>query len=147
MSHKYANFNDAFNDFTNKFLDIQTNLNSSLINAKASYSGASDPVDKLHFGFLEYAVELIITAMRQLGDYTATAWDRSYFYESIYWSAQPTATYELTMLKIIDAMVSSTSDELETFICIEDAFRASIWNKPFNYEWYAGMVRAFKSWQ
>jgi hypothetical protein len=53
---------------------------------------------------------------------------------------------ELTMLKIIDAMASSTSDELETFICMEDAFRATLWDKPFNYEWYAGMVRHFKSW-
>jgi hypothetical protein len=53
----------------------------------------------------------------------------------------------LTMLQLIAAMSVAMPDEIMTFICLEDAYRAALWDRPYNPEYFATMVRAFKSWQ
>jgi hypothetical protein len=50
------------------------------------------------------------------------------------------------MLELIASMSKATPDELMTFICLEDAYRAALWDRPYNPEYFATMVRAFKSW-
>lgn len=52
----------------------------------------------------------------------------------------------LTMLSLIAAMSIATPDEIMTFICLTDAYHASLWDRPYNPEYFATMVRAFKSW-
>lgn len=59
----------------------------------------------------------------------------------------PTTTYELTMLKLIAIMSIAKPAEIMTFICLTDAYHASLWDRPYNPEYFATMVRAFKSWQ
>jgi len=53
----------------------------------------------------------------------------------------------ITMLDLIAQMSIATPDEIMTFICLEDAYRAALWDRPYNPEYFATMVRAFKSWQ
>lgn len=50
---------------------------------------------------------------------------------------------EVTMDSILLAMLSAAPDELKKFIGLVDAFRASLWNKPFNVEFYAALTRGF----
>lgn len=51
---------------------------------------------------------------------------------------------EVTMDSILLAMLSAAPDELQKFIGLVDAFRVSLWNKPFNAEFYAALARGFE---
>ena len=54
-----------------------------------------------------------------------------------------TQEYELTMSKILAAMITADLDEYRRFIGIADAYRVALWNKPFNAEFYAALARGF----
>jgi len=57
----------------------------------------------------------------------------------------PTAA-TVDMASILLAMRGAKFDELQDFTAIEDAFRASLWNAPFNADYYAAFVRTFMKW-
>lgn len=142
MAHLYDNFDTAFAAFAAKFANAKQQKDYALTNAQAAYAGASDPVDKTHFGFLCYAVECLCNAFNHLARLNATNYDQSYFYESIYWAGQGDGApeYELTMDKILTAIWET--DKLRSFHFINyiDAMRASIWNieiyETHLEEWY-----------
>ena len=50
---------------------------------------------------------------------------------------------EVTMSAIINAMLTADFDELKSFVGIADAYRVSLWNKPFEVEFYAALARGF----
>jgi hypothetical protein len=52
---------------------------------------------------------------------------------------------KIDMLSLIAAMSIPTTEEMKTFICLEDAFRAAIWDKPYNPEYYALMVKLLQA--
>ena len=51
---------------------------------------------------------------------------------------------ELTMSSLLNVMLSADADDITYFIGIVDAYRQSIWNKPFNEEFYAALARGFE---
>ena len=53
---------------------------------------------------------------------------------------------EVDMSAILTAMLAATPDEIEQFVGIVDAFRVSIWNRPYNEEFYAALARGFSQW-
>lgn len=52
--------------------------------------------------------------------------------------------YELTMEDMLITMLAATPYELNYFIGIVDAYRQSIWNKPFNEAFFAALARGFE---
>ncbi len=50
---------------------------------------------------------------------------------------------EVTMALILSAMITADFTELQTFIGLVDAYRVSLWNEPFNAEYYAALARGF----
>lgn len=48
------------------------------------------------------------------------------------------------MASIIQAMLVAEPNEIDYFIGLNDAFKQSIWNKPFNKEFYAALARGFE---
>lgn len=50
---------------------------------------------------------------------------------------------EVNMDSILSAMIAADFDELLKFIGIVDAYRVSLWNEPFNAEFYAALARGF----
>jgi len=50
---------------------------------------------------------------------------------------------EVTMDAVLSAMITADFDELQKFIGIVDAYRVSLWNKPFNVDFYAALTRGF----
>ena len=50
---------------------------------------------------------------------------------------------EVDMDAILSAMVTADFDELQTFIGLVDAYRVSLWNEPFNAEFYSALARGF----
>lgn len=51
---------------------------------------------------------------------------------------------ELTMADILDTMLAAEPYEINYFVGIVDAYRQSIWNKPFNVEFFAALARGFE---
>ena len=56
---------------------------------------------------------------------------------------EPPPEYELTMDKILSVMVAAQADDIQYFVGLVDAYRTSIWNKPFNEEFFAALARGF----
>lgn len=54
---------------------------------------------------------------------------------------------DVTMASIIMAMYAATPQELLDFIGIEDAYRQSLWNKPFPKAYFAELARGFETWE
>lgn len=52
----------------------------------------------------------------------------------------------IDMSAIINAMLTATPPEIEYFIGLADAFRQSIWNRPYNHEFFAALARGFEQW-
>jgi hypothetical protein len=147
VAHSYTNFNDAFTAYTELWDLGRVNWGyycTSISNAISYFNGGNDHLALQQLLYAGYYGKYLFQYMM---DYYALIADDCSLLESLYWARNDSLPSTPTMLQIINAMISSNPDELETFICIEDAFRASLWDKPFNYEWYAGMVRAFKSWR
>lgn len=55
----------------------------------------------------------------------------------------PTDGAEITMDDILSALVTATRPEFEYFTGITDGYRAALWEKPFNSEFYAALARGF----
>lgn len=53
----------------------------------------------------------------------------------------------VTMASILSAMYESTNTELLHFIGLVDAYRQSLWNKPFNQDFWAAIARGFEQWE
>ena len=51
---------------------------------------------------------------------------------------------EFEMEMLLSAMVTATPYELKYFIGLVDAYRQSVWNKPFNQEFFAALARSFE---
>ena len=51
---------------------------------------------------------------------------------------------EVTMNSILSAMITANDEDIEYFIGLVDAYRQAIWNKPFNYEFFAALARGFE---
>ncbi len=53
----------------------------------------------------------------------------------------------IDMASILTAMLAATPEEIQSFIGIVDAFKVSIWNRPYNEDFYAALARGFAQWQ
>jgi len=58
----------------------------------------------------------------------------------------PPEPFDLTMGDILSVMLSAEPSEVEYFVGLVDAYRQSIWNKPFNAEFFAALARGFEEW-
>jgi len=51
--------------------------------------------------------------------------------------------YDLTMMEILSTMYTAHPDEVQFFVALVDAYRQSIWNRPFPKVYYADLARGF----
>lgn len=54
---------------------------------------------------------------------------------------------DLTMGRILSVMLQADPSEVLYFIGLVDAYRQSVWNQPFNKEYYAALARGFREWE
>ena len=54
---------------------------------------------------------------------------------------------EITMADLINVMLTANPDQVEYFIGLVDAYRQSIWNRPFNHEFFTALGRGFMEWE
>ncbi len=64
-----------------------------------------------------------------------------------YYMVNCTGADEFDMDSLLSAMVTASPDQLQYFIGLVDAYRQSLWNKPFNKEYFAALARGFETWE
>lgn len=150
MAHKYSNFNTAYVALTQAQLEAYEDHNyfdQYWMASRAHYS-AGEALPAIYD--LQVAVGYLMDIVQDYFNVHNSDVQQSLLCECIYWaSKEPTAPteYQLTMLKLIAAMSVAMPNEIMTFICLTDAYHAALWDRPYNPEYFATMVRAFKSWQ
>jgi len=103
------------------------------------------------------AIESLIEAMNEANDAFGDMFAKSYYGWNGSTYVLPTALdrnkacpfiteappVDVTMAAVLSAMITADFDELQKFIGIVDAYRVSLWNAPFNAEFYAALARGF----
>ena len=54
---------------------------------------------------------------------------------------------EFDMDVLLSAMVGADPAQVMYFIGLVDAYRQSVWNRPFNQEFFAALARGFAQWE
>lgn len=52
----------------------------------------------------------------------------------------------VSMDAILSAMLTAEPNQVQYFVGLVDAYRQSVWNKPFNQEFFAALARGFAEW-
>lgn len=58
----------------------------------------------------------------------------------------PPPEYELTWLKVIESYIAADDDHRSGWQLLVDAYKASMYDKPFDLEYHTMWVKRFKSW-
>ena len=131
MAHKFGSFATAY-----------SHLNSRWLIARQFQQDAYDKADAGDYKFAIYAV---LSAFDNLLENYSYDIESSVYGECLYWAAQSGGN-GVEMWQIINAMLSASFDELQSFIGMVDAYRVAIWNAPFNAEFYGALARGFQKW-
>lgn len=147
MPHHYDNFDEAYTALRNKYAIAVTQFwaaNDYGLMAKAHWQAGDD-----HACLWDLMVQVsyIMGYDNSIWTYSYNNVYRSVAAESIYWAAQQGEAAEVDMAAILAAMLAATQPELTSFVGIADAYRQSIWNQPFNQEYYAALARGFTTWE
>ncbi|GAH61632.1 unnamed protein product, partial [marine sediment metagenome] len=133
-------FSQCWSDLSATFSTAKQRLEWSWANIIAAGDNPSDPVDKQHFIYLQYAVEQLHIAIWQIGRFQEIHHINSHLYRSIYlgWkeSVEP-PEYELTWQKIIEAWIANDFEGRFYTIAVIDRMRQILWNEPYNVTWAA----------
>ncbi len=149
MAHRYANFDDAYDEMLVWWPGMKlfySDGESHVINASQLYN---DPVQYYEFGLLCTGVLKLFQVVNYLLHTWESAADQSPFYEALYWAAQSGDggdPYELTLVKMIGAYTHAHDDHRAGLLMLMDAYRASMYDKPFDREYHALWIQRFKSW-
>ena len=54
---------------------------------------------------------------------------------------------DIDMDTILNTLLTATPYQIQYFIGLVDAYRQSLWNKPFNSEFFAALARGFEGWE
>ncbi len=150
MAHRYSNFNDAYSGWVLWWNALQTQMTGCFDKFTSAKGYGNDPVQIYEFLLLCGSVEHLWYAVRYLGELWQSAPDQSSLYESVYWAYKDVPNggeYELTLNKMLGAYISADELERRNHLLLTDAFRATMFDKPFDKEYHAFWVRTFKSWE
>lgn len=144
MPHQYSNFTSAYNAQRSKWASARTWwVNSNIrLNFATDERLAGDALESLKWTIS--AIWDTNDAIKYLADFFTTDYLQSDFMECFYWANKDVEAPEFDMDTLLSTMVSADNDQLKYFIGIVDAYRQSIWNKPFNAEFFAAIARGFE---
>ncbi len=147
-----SEYDDFLSDFYTQFYNAggwyggaETDLN----NAESSY-GTGD--DHAALGSLILAVRHIVDSLTFLYDpydYDYPRYNVVKLFDLIgvfMADYDPPTPYELTMSDILNTMLKAESSDIKYFVGLTDAYRQSVWDKPYNAEFYAALARGFEQW-
>ena len=61
-------------------------------------------------------------------------------------AAEPPPAYVFSMAELLQTMLKAESSAIKYFVGLVDAYRQSVWDKPFNAEFYAALAKGFEQW-
>jgi len=147
MAHQYDNFVDAYTDLRAAYSDANTDWD---------YASDHWLAWQVHFNAGQYnsaqydlarCVQRMMWAMTNIFSFTGYGAYYSLLCENIYWGHYDIETGELDMASILSTMLTATPPQVTNFVGLVDAYRQSIWNNPFNREYYAALARGFTLWE
>lgn len=143
----YNNFDDAFAAF-----EVDYNLSEiyyawvqTYIDAANNEATGEDWEQSIRY--CTTAIVWLRNTVRNLGDYFTLGVEQSHLMASIYYASKVPEAPSISLSSIIMAMYEATPTEITSFIGLVDAFRQSIWNRPFNREYFAELARGFEAWE
>ena len=149
MAGSYTNFMDAIKAFWVAYPVGRDYLDSFESHRTWMYNAALDGHWQDAFGFAGMAMNDLESVHLYCYDLEKAKVQDNHFLSSIYFAwkegGEP-PEYDLTLDAILTAMITATPDQIMSFVGIVDAFRQSIWDKPFNREYYAALARGFMEW-
>lgn len=149
MPPPYYYFSQSWNDLKNSYATVKQNMDYAQANIAIAYTGCSDPVDKLHYGYLHYAVQTLWVAIWNMGRFTEEYHINSHLWRSIYlaWDEAPEPPPpEITMSDILKAMSEAEPHQPLLFVGYLEAYKASVWNASFDETYFADLVKKWAIW-
>ena len=140
MAHKYSTFDSAYAAFTYKWYDIKEWIDLSYDRLAEAYAETDDPPTLATFRTAIGGATGLNWCIKEIIDYNATYYNKSYFFESIYWANkdQPDPPeFELTWIKICEAWAVNDFEGRAVTIAFIDRMRQLIWDEPFYVAWAA----------
>lgn len=145
----YNNFTDAFGDFLGQYSNLRSRIDD-LDTFKLEMMDSAIQGNWLNAFSGVCSIVNTIRTMWLVGlDMSHANWAYNHFFRSIFWARYEVGNgepYTLTLRDVLDVMNSASNDELKEFIGLVDAYRQSLWNKPFNVEYWAAIARGFEIW-
>jgi len=140
MSHKYTAFQFAWGAYTPNWGYCQGYYNTGFSQMQDGFTDWYVPNDHAALGHALNAIQWLLQIAKLMFDFPATAYDQSYYMESIYWAYADAPTpppYELTWQKICEAWIKDDfAGRAMTISCI-DRMRQILWDEPFYVVWAA----------
>lgn len=143
----------AWGDYDSTFAWCEANYNNAV--SAAGYIGTyyDLALDALNDNDVKLAVQALIATRNYLVNGIKYAASYRFFYEPEYGilalfnivHAEGNGA-EVTMSAVLSALLVADPDEVKQFVGITDAFKQSIWDKPYNREFYAALGRGFMEW-
>ena len=126
---------------TANYGNVKQNLQWAYDNGWVAHEDWADPVTKHEIWHISNAINQLVNAVTFIMGTAAPTWEDSWLYESMYWLKQEGGAVDMDA--IIYAMLTAEPDEVMYFVGLVDAFRQSVWNRPFNQEFFAAIARGF----
>ena len=146
MAHQYDNFNSAYNALSTAWTTAKTYhgwANTDITWAATRWSEGNDHA-AIYFTFS--GLQDVWFCLRYLADFAEASYGYSHLMESIYWANKDIPAADFTMDTLIQTMLVADPNQVEYFVGLVDAYRMSIWNRPFNQEFFAALGRGFRLW-
>lgn len=130
--------------------DIISKYSTARNYCNASWDEQSDAQLWLNLGNHAFAIQYLIEAVE---DNTFGVWNclvRNTSYSPPYAVPYFFTNYvdgDVDMTAILDAMLEANEEQVKYFVAMNDAYRQSIWNKPFDNEYFASLARLFARWE
>jgi len=142
----YPNFDAAWGDFYGRYDTVRTAMGTMDI----LISSFEFHITQISSSQTKEALIDACACIRQIRyifnkgfDYEEALFSDNCFYISIFRAAHEPIGGEVTMDSLLSAMVTATDPQLMNFIGLVDAYRQSLWNKPFNAELFAALAKGF----
>ncbi|GAH51263.1 unnamed protein product, partial [marine sediment metagenome] len=124
-------------------------LSGSSFSLKA-YGHTADAYQHSEAGEYPEAIEDLVLACYDLANstgYLAYNYDPWAYEGALHWYfTHCIKADDFNMDALLSVMLSADPEQVEYFVGLVDAYRQSIWNRPFNKDFYAALARGFMLW-
>lgn len=147
MAHRYDNFDDAFEQLVTYWEGAEYVADGLFLKISQAqvYANAGNWLQAIFK--ITYALDNIRYVFDWFNYFYNSDPNQSPLLESIYWASKDIPKTEVTMRSILDVMFTASNEELKQFIALVDAYRQSLWNKPFDVNYWAAVARGFEQWE